>query len=429
MRVKPWCDITDISEGGTQSEACLCDSDLCNDGDSGGESFYNEEDTSTSLSDQNSIKKFSSPTTQAPIRRNPTVVTPPPTQAPAQIITRDRKPVQTTSRYNNFEEEALVSVPDFPDSPGLQCFTCGSLLEPDKVCDFNPSDPGQRKTCGPGEACLFYSWRSSAEDPEQNLRECFSTQVLLGSITSPLLPEPGCNVRDITEDGGGSIRACLCETDNCNIGSGGLGNVTRPRSSLTRTTTARPFIQRTTSPQQFIRQQQTTPRQQQFIRQQQTTPRQQQNQNTPQFTRSCPPEFETIPGGCIYISDERVGWIEARKMCAKRNSVLASMQTRDKRAAMLGAVFRQMRRRRDEFWLAGNDIEEEGVWQWAGRLARGSGVASGWGWSEAPYISHEENCLAWQVESEEDFWHSSSCCNNLRYICETSGDQPRSFVR
>ena len=423
--MKPWCEITDISEDGSQSEACLCDSDLCNEGDSGAESFETGDDTL--VSDQNSINTFSRPTTQAPItrrpepepiRRKPAAVTP--TQ-PTQIITRDRKPAQTTSSYNNFEE-AQVSVPDFPDSPGLQCFTCGSLLEPDKACDFNPSDPGQRKTCGPGEACLFYSWRSSIEDPEQSLRECFSTQVLLGSITSPLLPEPGCNVRDITEDGGGSIRACLCETDNCNIGSGGVGNVTRPRSSLTRTT-ARPFIQRTTtSPQQFIRQQPTTPRQQQFIRQQQNTP-------TPQFSDSCPSEFQAIPGGCIYISDERVGWIEARKMCAKRSSVLASMQTRGKRTDMLGAVLRQMRRRRDEFWLAGNDIEEEGVWQWAGRLARGSGVASGWGWSEAPYISHEENCLAWQVESEEDFWHSSSCCNNLRYICETSGDQPRGFVR
>ena len=34
-----------------------------------------------------------------------------------------------------------------------------------------------------------------------------------------------------------------------------------------------------------------------------------------------------------------------------------------------------------------------------------------------------------KVESEEEFWHSSSCCNNLRYICETTGDQPRGFVR
>ena len=207
LRVKPWCEITDISEDGSQSEACLCDSDLCNEGDN---SFQG--DDTWSVSDQNP-EKISRPTTVAPItrrpepvRRKPGAVTPAPSQATTQIITRDRKPVQTTSSYNKYEEEARVIVPEFPDSPGLQCFTCGSLLEPDKECDFDPSDPGQRKTCGPGEACLFYSWRSSATDPEQSLRECFSTSVLLGSITSPLLPEPGCNVRDITEDGGGAIR-------------------------------------------------------------------------------------------------------------------------------------------------------------------------------------------------------------------------------
>ena len=151
LRVKPWCEITDISEDGSQSEACLCDSDLCNEGDN---SFQG--DDTASVSDQNP-EKISRPTTVAPItrrpkpvRRKPGAVTPAPSQATTQIITRDRKPVQTTSSYNNYEEEARVIVPDFPDSPGLQCFTCGSLLEPDKECDFDPSDPGQRKTCGPG---------------------------------------------------------------------------------------------------------------------------------------------------------------------------------------------------------------------------------------------------------------------------------------
>ena len=424
--MRSWCEVTDISEGGSQSEACLCDSDLCNDRDSSGESIQPDQPVHSTVSDENSIKTITSrpspqpivSRTSEPMKRKPAAVTQPP-----QIITRDRKPVettQTTPRHQSYEEVQARA-----DSPGLQCFTCGSLLEPDKECRFNPSDPGQRRTCGPGEACLYYSWRSSVGDPEHSLRECFSTSVLLGSITSPLVPEPECNIRDITEDGGGSILACLCETDNCNIGTGG-GNVTRSRLPLTRTTTARPLRQRTATPSQQFRQQQTMPQQQQFEMQQQTTPRTLQFS---QLSSSCPPEFEAIPGGCIYISEERVSWIEARKMCAKRNSVLSSMQTRDKRGIMLRAVLRQMRRRRDEFWLAGNDIEEEGVWQWAGRLARGAGVASSWGWSEAPYISHEENCLAWQVESEEDFWHSSSCCNNLRYICETSGDQPRSFIR
>ena len=73
-----------------------------------------------------------------------------------------------------------------------------------------------------------------------------------------------------------------------------------------------------------------------------------------------------------------------------------------------------MRRKRDEFWLSGNDIEEEGYWEWAKIRSR----VPDFGWVEPPYDSHEENCLSWTVETGENFWHGSSCCNSLRYICE-----------
>jgi hypothetical protein len=48
------------------------------------------------------------------------------------------------------------------------------------------------------------------------LRECFPTRVLLGSIDDPLVTLPDCSQRDITDDGSGSIFACLCNTDFCN---------------------------------------------------------------------------------------------------------------------------------------------------------------------------------------------------------------------
>ena len=88
------------------------------------------------------------------------------------------------------------------------------------------------------------------------------------------------------------------------------------------------------------------------------------------------------------------------------------------------------RRRRPEFWVAGNDIEVEGVWQWAGRAGA---ALPNTGWLEEPYDSYEENCLVGVCTgkcncSSTDFtvqvwsltsWHASSCCNNLRYICTT----------
>ena len=48
------------------------------------------------------------------------------------------------------------------------------------------------------------------------LRECFPTRVLLGTINNPLTSSDQCYERDITDDGSGSIKACLCSTDYCN---------------------------------------------------------------------------------------------------------------------------------------------------------------------------------------------------------------------
>ena len=61
----------------------------------------------------------------------------------------------------------------------------------------------------------MYTWSKSSTETA-TLRECFPTRVLLGSIRDPLTPENFCAVRDITDDGSGSIKACLCSTDYCN---------------------------------------------------------------------------------------------------------------------------------------------------------------------------------------------------------------------
>ena len=106
-------------------------------------------------------------------------------------------------------------------------------------------------------------------------------------------------------------------------------------------------------------------------------------------------------------------------MCQQRGAQLISLQTEEKRDRVRSLVSRLSKRRRSEYWLAGNDIEDEGVWEWA-RLRTQVPM---FGWSEKPFDSPEENCLVWTVESQgradgKDFWHGSSCCNNLKYICE-----------
>ena len=100
----------------------------------------------------------------------------------------------------------------------MQCWSCGSLFSTDAPdCDaFNSLDPAQVKTCDPGEACLYYSWRKSATETSV-IRECFPTSILLGSIESPVEAASSCVASSLESD---SISACICTTPLCN-GVGG----------------------------------------------------------------------------------------------------------------------------------------------------------------------------------------------------------------
>ena len=140
------CQPRDISDSPlTEVTACLCDSDLCNVGVS-----------------------------QTPAR---------------SLAQRDKKAkvIQEIPRTKQRSEE-LVRVVD--PTPGLQCFSCGSLLNPDKEdChSFDRTNRSHTQTCLKGEACLLYTWRKSTTETA-TLRECFPTRVLLGSIQDPLTPQ------------------------------------------------------------------------------------------------------------------------------------------------------------------------------------------------------------------------------------------------
>lgn len=283
---------------------------------------------------------------------------------------------------------------------GLQCHSCGSLLDPDQAdcTKFDPEDPRQSQTCRPGEACLLYTWSQTQGEPDITVRECMSTDVLLGPITDPLLPAQSCTVKDISEEADSFISACLCETDYCNAGGGEVRSEVRsevrtPTRRTTRRTTRRPERQSTTARPRLS---------------------QQTFQPPPASPASCPADYTDTPAGCIYVSPDRVGWIEARKKCEQRSGLLLSVQTRDKMRTLEQVLVAAMRRKREEFWLSGNDIEEEGQWEWAKLRS----PVPQFGWTDSPYSSHEENCLSWSVEAGDSHWHGASCCNNLRYICE-----------
>jgi hypothetical protein len=88
-----------------------------------------------------------------------------------------------------------------PPGARVRCHQCGSLFSgqgnPD--CErFDRSDAEQTGECGEGEACLWYSWEMS-RGRVSYVRECFSTAILLGDVSDPLLPAASCNPRDVSE--------------------------------------------------------------------------------------------------------------------------------------------------------------------------------------------------------------------------------------
>ena len=138
----------------------------------------------------------------------------------------------------------------------VKCFSCGSLFSTDAPdCDvFDPASPNQRTTCGPDEACLWYSFVTVPGEPRSVIRECFSTGILLGSINDPVEPIPNCRPKNVEDDE--SITACLCTEDYCNgyesdeEKSANRNRITTKRPS--RTTTRRPSrVQPTTRRQSF----------------------------------------------------------------------------------------------------------------------------------------------------------------------------------
>lgn len=348
------CQPQDISESSlSKITACLCDSDLCN-----GQRGSEEAASVLPQTEPKPIRQDSKTSRQEAVSRVPKF-----------------SPSQQSS--NTVEDSVFSPRQTFhPDKLGLQCYSCGSLLNPNKKCDeFSRTDKNQVQTCLKDEACLMYSWKKSPTETA-TLRECFPTRVLLGSISDPLVALPDCSQKDITDDRSGSIFACLCHSDFCNDGENVLGSETRPSKAR------------------------------------QEVPRSSSRKNS----RLCPPGFDLVDGECYFVSTERVGWIEARKQCESKGAKLISLDSDKKRKSLEDHITQSSRRRRSEFWTSGNDIDREGDWVWS--EARGRSVSPGV-WLDSPYNSLSENCLVWSVSRGREGVVSSACCNNIGYICQS----------
>ena len=194
------CEPKLISEdSGSDTKACICDTDLCNIGQMETTSRYQPDTDNfdgTGLFTTNFSTVPSYQTT---------------TMRPSSALSITAPPVLTQrSRQDR-----------------VKCHQCGSLFSGDTSapsCDNFDVETSQQNYCQPGEACLWYSWHLS--DTEVSvIRECLSTSILLGSIEDPLVVTPGCSVKDISEDDVSRVEACLCDSDLCNDNSDQSGQL------------------------------------------------------------------------------------------------------------------------------------------------------------------------------------------------------------
>ena len=175
---RPECVLEDISEDGSGAiRACLCQRDMCNAGDTGG-------DTGDMVP--------SSPVTTLPILAQ--IVQKPSPQKPRAVNTvntaaggghlQERPRAGAGFRVNldtgnslQLEVEQLEEEQLEGGGAGLRCYSCGSLLAPaaaDPPCSAsNSSWRGEVRSCGPGQACLLYTWARGAHTGEWSCRTYF----------------------------------------------------------------------------------------------------------------------------------------------------------------------------------------------------------------------------------------------------------------
>nr|XP_040563791.1 uncharacterized protein LOC121114036 isoform X4 [Lepeophtheirus salmonis] len=441
LQLRRECVPQDISETRASNiYACLCDTERCN---ANGERSVESDSSSNDRFDSSQVNQ------EQNNNRNRNDNNSKNNQQTSRRPTTTRRPsfTQTTpsSQFRSPSTPPPRSQNTFSGGPGLQCYSCGSLLNTDAKCDkFNPTDPTQIQTCKEGEACLLYKWKKSSVETAI-LRECFSKNVLLGSFDSPLLPTTGCNIRDISEPQSSSIEACLCTTDFCNddLGRSPGGDATSQiqerqttrsrftdttnsptRSRFSETTKSSNFFERTTKASTFFDQKSraSTPG---FRPDFNDLPDKFEfNRNDNLRKTSCPRGYTLTPTGCYQISDRRMGWIEAKKLCESENGNLLAIDNEEERQAILELISESSPRTRFEFWLGGNDIEIENRWVWTG--FGNTILVPDFGWLDRPVPSVEENCLTWSItlarkgsrRRSSEGWHSDSCCNAIKYICE-----------
>ena len=115
------------------------------------------------------LEKEEETETQSLTTRKPTTTTA--RLSSTSITTTTTTTTATTTTTTSTTTTSTTTTTSVTTSQELvQCYSCGSLLssETSDCAEFDPEDPAQRVTCGPGEACLYYAWQLPTQHTGQS---------------------------------------------------------------------------------------------------------------------------------------------------------------------------------------------------------------------------------------------------------------------
>ena len=131
---------------------------------------------------------------------------------------------------------------------------------------------------------------------------------------------------------------------------------------------------------------------------------------------ACPHGWEENGDTCFFWSSAEKNWDDAEAWCKKQDSHLASVPSPSIREYILSSM---KRKNINNIWLGGNDIKEEGVWNWNDCTPWKVSFWAKW----EPTKSKHENCLTLVLNFPSQThlnkkWNNKNCDYKLSFLCQ-----------
>ncbi|XP_045182689.2 perlucin-like protein [Mercenaria mercenaria] len=136
---------------------------------------------------------------------------------------------------------------------------------------------------------------------------------------------------------------------------------------------------------------------------------------------NCPSGWMSHDSSCYHFSHDLEPWINAQMICQGFGGNLAEVETEKENTFLTNEV----KRLKGNYWLGGNDLSNEGEWQWWN--SKEDFMYTNWLPGEPNNYRNGENCVDIRITGTGSHqaigWWDDQCQKSKLYICEKTGDQ------